>query len=201
MGWRRGGVADRGKGREGSVAASSLDMAVLSVVIERPGHGYDIGTRAAARYQGLYRLTVQHVYGNLRRLRSEGFIEPMDVDLDGRPLPQLGGPKATYRATANGARGFRDWLAGPILPDAARRELFTRLRALRPDDYRSMLRLLDRYEEAVLGMMGYVAVGTPATIVDELAREEKEASIEGQLRWSDGAREKLLARIVHELGE
>ncbi len=182
------------------MAASSLDMAVLSVVIERPGHGYDIGTRAAARYQGLYRLTVQHVYGNLRRLRAERFIEPMDVDLDGRPLPQLGGPKATYRATAEGARGFRDWMGGPIQPDAARRELFTRMRALRPDDYRSMLALLDLYEEAVLGSIGYVSTGSTATVVDELVREEREASIEGQLRWSDGAREKLLARVAHELG-
>jgi DNA-binding PadR family transcriptional regulator len=171
---------------------------VLSVVIERPGHGYDIGTRAASRYQGLYRLTVQHVYGNLRRLRTEGLIEPMDVDLEGRPLSRRHGPKTTYRATADGARGFRDWLAGPIAPDVARRELFPRLRALRPDDYRSMLRLLDRYEEAVLGSIGYVSARTPLTIVDELAREDHEASIEGQLRWSDGAREKLLARIARE---
>jgi len=181
------------------MAASSLDMAVLAVVIERPGHGYDIGTRAAARYHGLYRLQVQHVYKNLGRLRSEGFVEPMEVDFEGRPLSPLHGPKETYRATADGARGFRGWITGAIPPESARRELFTRLRALRPDDYRSMLQLLDRYEEAVLRSIGYVSTGAPSTVVDELARGEHEASIEGQLRWSDAARETLLPLIAREL--
>jgi len=178
------------------VTRSTLDMAVLSVVIECPGHGYDIGVRFASRYYPLYRTTIQNVYTNLRRLREAGFIEPIDLDDE----PRAHGPirKESFRATAAGARNFRGWLTSPIPSETARRELFTRLRALRPDDYRAMLRLLDRYEEAVLSSISFISRGEPLTVVDDLAREDHEAAIEGALRWSAGARDKLLALIARE---
>lgn len=180
-----------------SVTRSTVDMAVLSVVIERPGHGYDIGVRFVSRYHPLYRTTVQNVYTNLRRLREAGFIEPMD--LEDEPASQGQIRKATFRATAAGARGFRGWLDSPIPSETARRELFARLRALRADDHRAMLRLLDRYEAAVLGSIGFISGAHPLTVVDELAREDHEAAIEGALRWSAGAREKLEALVAREL--
>lgn len=181
-----------------SVTRSTVDMAVLSIVIERPGHGYDIGVRFVSRYRPLYRTTIQNVYTNLRRLRRAGLIEP--IDLEDEPASQGQIRKATFRATAAGARGFRGWLDSPIPSETARRELFARLRALRPDDYRAMLRLLDRYEAAVLGSIGFISGAQPLTVVDELAREDHEALIEAALRWSGGAREKLSAAIAREQG-
>lgn len=174
---------------------STVDMAVLSVVIERPGHGYDIGMRFVSRYRPLYRTTVQNVYTNLRRLEAAGFIEPIDPD-DHQPSRQV--RKETFRATGDGARNFRGWLRSPIPSETAHRELFVRLRALRPDDYRSMLRLLDQYETAVLGSIGFICAAEPPTVVDDLAREDLEASIESALRWSAGAREKLVDLIARE---
>ncbi|MBS1868898.1 MAG: PadR family transcriptional regulator [Actinobacteria bacterium] len=175
---------------------STVDMAVLSVVIERPGHGYDIGVRFVSRYYPLYRTTVQNVYTNLRRLREAGFIEPIDLEDEPPSHGQI--RKASFRATAEGARSFRGWLASPMPAETARRELFTRLRALRPDDYGSMLRLLDRFEEAVLGSIGFISAAEPLTVVDNLAREDHEAAIEGALRWSAAAREQLRALIARE---
>jgi DNA-binding PadR family transcriptional regulator len=177
---------------------STVDMAVLSVVIERPGHGYDIGMRFVSRYHPLYRTTVQNVYTNLKRLKAAGFIEPIDLDIDDSQPSQRQIRKATFRATGAGARNFRGWLSSPIPSDTAHRELFARLRALRPDDYRSMLRLLDRYEAAVLASIGFISAAEPLTIVDDLAREDHEASIESALRWSAGAREKLVALVARE---
>ncbi len=180
-----------------SVTRSTVDMAVLSVVIERPGHGYDIGVRFVSRFHPLYRTTVQNVYTNLRRLRRAGFIEPFFLDED-ESASQGQVRKATFRATAAGARGFRGWIDSPIPSETARRELFARLRALRPDDHRAMLRLLERYEAAVLSSIGFISAAQPLTVVDELAREDHEALIEAALRWSEGAREKLQAAIARE---
>jgi DNA-binding PadR family transcriptional regulator len=180
-------------------------MAVLTVLLDQPGHGYDVGLRAVSRFSPPYRLTVQHVYGNLRRLRRMGFIEPIDLD----EVPDLKHPErgATFKATADGARGFRgwlgssfrDWFGGPVRPEIVRRELFTRLRALRVDDYGAMLRLFDLFEDAMLRSIGYVARGEPLTIVDDLAREDHEAEIGGALVWVAGAREKVLDRIAAEM--
>jgi len=186
----------------GQGAKSTVDMAVLSVVIERPGHGYDIGTRFVSRYEGLYRTSVQNVYANINRLRARGFIEPIDIEGEEPPVTRGQAPKATFRATGTGARTFRTWMAGPISPAAARRELFTRMRALhvlRPNDYHGMLALLDRYQDAVLRSIGFVGRGPAVTVVDELAREDHEATIEGQLRFCDAARETLLDLIAREL--
>jgi DNA-binding PadR family transcriptional regulator len=181
-----------------SVTRSTVDMAVLSVVLERPAHGYDIGVRFVSRYHPLYRTTVQNVYTNLKRLRQVGFIEP--IDLEGEPASHGQVRKATFRATAEGARSFRGWLTSPIPPETARRELFARLRALRPDNYQAMLTLLDRYEAAVLSSIGFASGAQPLTIVDELAREDHEAALEGALRWSVAAREKLEGLIARPQG-
>jgi len=184
-------------------------MAVLTVLLDQPGHGYDIGLRAVSRFSPPYRLTVQHVYGNLRKLRRMGFIEPFDLDEVPDEVPDPKHPErgATFKATADGARGyrgwlgssFRDWFGGPVRPEVVRRELFTRLRALRPDDYGAMLRLLDLFEDAMLRSIGYVARGEPLTIVDDLAREDHEAEIEGALRWVAAAREKVQDRLAAEM--
>ncbi|HEX4805172.1 MAG TPA: hypothetical protein VFU94_04665 [Conexibacter sp.] len=183
-------------------------MAVLTVLLDHPGHGYDVGLRAVSRFSPPYRLTVQHVYDNLRRLRRLGFIEPIDLDEVSDGVPDSKHPErgATFKATADGARGYRGWLGSEfsdwfgrrVRPEVARRELFARLQAVRPGDYGTMLRLLELFEDAMLRSIGYVARGEPQTIVDELAREDHEAEIEGALRWSDAAREKLLDRIAAE---
>jgi DNA-binding PadR family transcriptional regulator len=175
----------------GLVTRSTVDMAVLSVVIERPGHGYDIAVRVVSRFSPVYRTRVQNVYTNLKRLRAGGLVEPMACDLDESPDLHAQPRGATLRATAAGARTFREWLATPIPPHEARRELFTRLRALREDDYGTMLLLIHRYRDAVLGSLGFASIGVPLTVVDDLAREDHEASIEAQLRWADAAQEKL----------
>lgn len=170
---------------------STVDMAVLSVVIERPGHGYDIATRVVSRFHPVYRTRVQNVYTNLRRLRDQGLIEPMACDVSESPGPHAQPRGPTLRATGAGGRTFREWLATPIPPQEARRELFTRLRVLREDDYGTMLLLIHQYREAVLGSLGFASMGVPLTVVDDLAREDHEAAIEAQLRWADAAQEKL----------
>jgi DNA-binding PadR family transcriptional regulator len=159
--------------------------------------------RFVAHFDGLYRTTVQHVYKNLARLRRDGFVEPTEPDPEQLPPPRGQEPKETFRATGSGARTFRTWMTTPMTPSVARRELFTRLRALqkvRPNDYQAMLMLLDRYQDAVLRSIGFVGRGPAVTVVDELAREDHEATIEGQLRWCDAARETLLDLVARELG-
>lgn len=183
---------------------STVNTAVLCLVLQQPGNGYEIGRRFVTRYGAFFRSTQRHIYTSLERLEEQGLIEAMPGVSGERP-GEMSGPG--FRATAAGARAFKAYLAGPVGgeaqfsgawiatvdPGEIRRELIVRWISIRPDDFQTMLELLGRYEEIVLRM----AVRPPvqlAEIADQLAVEERELAIQGLLRWIMLARERVSAR-------
>lgn len=180
----------------GTPARSTVNLAVLSVVLELPGHGYDIGTRFVGRYAGLFNSTIPHVYKALDQLADEELVVGSPYpDLPSQGLkPSLRQPKLFYRASPGGARLCRGWLTGPIPPSAARRELWIRLRSTPPTDYATILRVLDNFNEAVLLTARRVASrDDPPSLIDLLALDDHETMVEAELRWSASARERVLA--------
>jgi DNA-binding PadR family transcriptional regulator len=181
----------------GTPARSTVNLAVLSVVLEMPGHGYDIGTRFVGRYGGLFNSTVPHVYKVLDLLEQKQLVEGSahpDVALQGLK-PSMRQPKRFYRVSPGGARVCRGWLTGPIPSHDARRELWIRLRSTRPRDFDTILQLLDHFEYAVLATAGHVAESpeNPVSVVDTLAREDRETMVEAELRWLASARDHVRA--------
>ena len=194
---RWAGVVQRGTVRMGSgmPARSTVNLAVLSVVLELPGHGYDIGTRFVGRFGGLFDSKIPHVYKVLDQLEGQELVVASpypDLSAEGFK-PSLRQPKLFYRASSGGAHLCRDWLTGPIPPSAARREVWIRLRATPPTDYRTILRVLESFEKAVVATAGRVARDDPPSLIDVLALEDCETMVEAELRWSASARERVLA--------
>jgi DNA-binding PadR family transcriptional regulator len=179
---------------------STVNVAVLSVVLDTPSHGYDVCARFEDRFQGLFRSSAPHVYRSLGALEHAGHVRAAELpEAQGRGLTPLElRRKCFWLTTPQGARTVTTWLGASIPPDDARRELWIRLRAVRPGDHAAMLGLLDRYEEAILRSVGYVRALPEATLIEELAREDHEAFVEAQLRWLPGAREKLRERAARE---
>ncbi len=72
----------------------TLDLAVLAVLSDREGYGYDIVTQL--RTAGLEDVGEASVYGTLRRLADQGYLESYT-------LPSEAGPnRKYYRLTSNG---------------------------------------------------------------------------------------------------
>lgn len=65
-GWRGG----RGRMRRGDIRT-----AILAVLAESPGHGYDIITRLQEKSGGMWRPSAGSVYPTLQQLEDEGLVE------------------------------------------------------------------------------------------------------------------------------
>lgn len=90
-------------------------LALLSLLGEAPGHGYDLMRRLRQRSAGLYRAGADAVYPVLRQLEDEGLIRSDEVD--GKKVYEIteeGRAELARQAEAvegiwRRARGWREW--------------------------------------------------------------------------------------------
>lgn len=166
---------------------SAVNAGVLSLVIDQPSYGGEIGRRFEERYDGLLSSRPQHIYKALDELRGQGLIEQIVLDDDARLGQQVRG----YRATADGARAYRAWLRSPIqVGSRTRHEVMIRLASTRADDRETAAFLLDAYERAVLALARRHSVRT-GNVIDRLLDEEHRTLADAQLRWIARARDEL----------
>lgn len=83
----RGGRGPRGRGKRGDVRA-----AILTLLTERPMHGYEMTQEIAARSNDLWKPSPGSVYPTLQLLVDEGLITPTESE----------GSKKTFELTAEG---------------------------------------------------------------------------------------------------
>jgi DNA-binding PadR family transcriptional regulator len=165
---------------------SPVVTAVLALVIERPSYGYELSQRFDQRFGALYPVSRSRIYQVLNQLLEQGLIEQMPVELE---LQNRRQPKPHYRATPEGARSHRDWMAAAIRDDPRREELLRRLLATGARDARAMLQIVDSYERVCLDEMARSSTGDGAP-------SSSEPALGARLR------DLLLAeehRLVHEM--
>lgn len=175
---------------------STVNAAVLSLVIAQPSTAYEVGRRFIERFSSLFASSQRNVYTTLERLEARRLIErfPSGADEgdDGR---------VHLRATPVGARAYRTWLASPLEggapygapmdPGVPRRDVLVRLHALRGDDVAGIGAVLGAYEALLLHELGR-APRPPAELVAALLEDERRLAAQGQLEWVVRARERLL---------
>ena len=72
-GWGRRG-AGRGRGR-GRMRRGDIRTAILAVLVDGPGHGYDIMSRLEEKSGGVWRPSAGSVYPTLQQLEDEGLVD------------------------------------------------------------------------------------------------------------------------------
>jgi PadR family transcriptional regulator, regulatory protein PadR len=96
----RGVHADRLRGH--------LDLLLLAVLAEEPGHGYELGRRLTRRSGGELEVYEGSLYPALHRLERGGLVDSAWSRVDGRR-------RRVYRLTAAGRRAItesrREWRA------------------------------------------------------------------------------------------
>jgi DNA-binding PadR family transcriptional regulator len=190
------------------VIRSQVNWTVLGLLLERPSYGYELHQRMARRIPAeLLDPVPSHVYAALNVLERAGLIEPLsDADPDGVVGAAASGggrqrqPKVHYRATAEGGRAFRAWLAEQMRSDPAHGEFVRRL-ALAAGTRRVDLMhdLVDAYEAGcvreaqALPMAG--ADGLPArspdALVDRLTVAARRTTLEAHHAWLQYARKEI----------
>jgi len=177
---------------------SSVNWALLGLVIERPSYAYELAQRFERTYQAVLSVSsVSHVYTALAALKSRALIEELPGTRTGRQ------PKPYYQATAKGHEDYGRWLIGQTGEDRRRLWLFVLQLATFSANPPAALQILARYEQACLTE----AQRTPITprsrtalegvpdLASRLAHEESRLTLGAKLAWVQYARRELSAHI------
>jgi DNA-binding PadR family transcriptional regulator len=102
----------------------SAKHAVLGLVIERPGYGYQLAQRLQERC-GSWGWEPTGVYRALDSLAAEGFLRKQGEKGPGES--GRGAPRVVYEATPEGLERFREWMTQPSSPVPQRQDLDLKL--------------------------------------------------------------------------
>src|SRR6478672_8126879 len=78
-GWRFEGDGPPGV-RRGRMRRGDIRTAVLAVLAEEPGHGYEVMQRLEAKSEGAWRPSPGSVYPMLQQLEDEGLVQSTERD-------------------------------------------------------------------------------------------------------------------------
>jgi DNA-binding PadR family transcriptional regulator len=183
---------------DGSVAAmrSPINWALLGLLIQRPGYGYELVQRFERTFGDALALSSRsQIYTALDSLARRGLIEHASDARDGDPVRQ---PKLHYRATRNGIEAHEHWLVEQVSDDERRSRVIARhFAALAPEQ---ALRVLDRCAELCLDAAGRLPAQDdgqrpeqPGALAERLAGEEERLRAGAVLIWIEYARSELRA--------
>jgi DNA-binding PadR family transcriptional regulator len=187
-----------GVNRERHVAPmqSSVNWALLGLIIERPSYAYALAQRFERTYGDALSLSsVSHAYAALGTLKDRGLIEELPGTRTGRQ------PKPHYRATARGLEDYHAWLIGQVAEERKRQKVFLlQLTALTRDPEQAM-KIVEDYEQACLGETCTTLIATgdedapdgALALQARLIAEEKRLAVGAKIAWARYARSELKA--------
>jgi DNA-binding PadR family transcriptional regulator len=171
----------------------SLKHAVLALVAERRGYGYELAQRFEARIGPGWQLSPSAVYPALEQLERSGLVV---ADVQVRGARQ--GPRVLYAATPAGNAALETWLHAPVdRPDPVRSELHLRLAFGQPDARPALaVQLTDRIrgcERLLARCAARLHHDEPPNAPARLIAAGVVARLEAELRWLHELRDVLAA--------
>jgi DNA-binding PadR family transcriptional regulator len=135
----------------------SVKYAVLGLLVQRRGYGYDLVQRFEEQVGPAWQLNAGAIYVALDKLEQEGLVRPL-VDADGttpvtRRRTARGAPRVIYEATAQGAERFERWMADGSTMSPLREELHLKVALSHPRNLPRLIELTYEQEEACLARL------------------------------------------------
>ncbi len=181
--------------RHAAPMQSSVNWALLGLVIERPSYAYELARRFERTYGAVLSLSsVSHIYTALHALESRSLVREIPGTRVGRQ------PKPRYEATVVGVEGYAQWLAGQLDEDRRRQGLFVLALSTFTQNPRGALEILARYERACLAEAGKTSLprrdaggNHVSSLSERLLNEETRLALGARLEWVQYARRELNA--------
>lgn len=183
----------------------SAKHAVLGLLIERPGHGYDVARRLRARF-GSSGFAPTGVYSALDQLSGEGLVRasgPLG------PGGERSAPRTTYEATDSGREQFDRWMSSESSPANIRDELNMKLALSRPRDLPTLIEMAGAQERQCLARLSELrsanANGRGAALswseaADLLVRDAEARQLQARIEWLQRAAA-IMRKLVAQRGE
>jgi DNA-binding PadR family transcriptional regulator len=132
----------------------SVKYAVLGLLAQRRGYGYDLVQRFEEQVGPAWQLNAGAIYVALDKLEQEGLVRPVTSGEDGAPLTRRrttrGAPRVIYEATPQGLERFEDWMVTRSSMSPLREELHLKLALSQPRNLPRLIELTYEQEQACL---------------------------------------------------
>jgi DNA-binding PadR family transcriptional regulator len=125
----------------------SAKNAVLGLVIERPGYGYELARRLQERF-GSSGFAPTGVYSALDQLSSEALVRSAGSRSDA--VNVRAAPRTIYEATPEGIDRFEAWMLDGSSLAPVRDELYMKIALSRPHNLPRLIELAQAQEQACL---------------------------------------------------
>ncbi len=182
----------------------SAKHAVLGLVIERPGYGYQLAQRLEERF-GASGFAPSGVYSALDQLSRDEFVRAAG-EMGPGPARRAA-PRMIYEATQEGIEHFENWMLGSSPAPPLRDELHMKIALCRPQDLPRLIDMVYGQELACIGRLRDLkhlsdreAAGDShewARLMRVLSRDAEVASWKARIEWLQSARE-LLERLLED---
>jgi DNA-binding PadR family transcriptional regulator len=182
----------------------SAKYAILGLVIERPGYGYQLAQRLEERF-GSSAFAPSGVYSALDQLSRDEFVR--SAGEMGLGPARRAAPRMIYEATDQGVDHFEEWILGSSPAPPLRDELHMKIALCRP---RNLPRLIDLVYGQELACMGRLRdlerssdndatgeCGDWSRLMRVLARDAEIALWKARIEWLQRARG-MLERLLEE---
>jgi len=176
----------------------SAKHAVLGLVIERPGYGYQLAQRLDERF-GSSGFAPSGVYSALDQLSRDEFVRSAG-EMGAGPARRAA-PRTIYEATDEGVDHFESWMLDPSPMPPLRDELHMKIALCRPRNVPRLIDMIGGQELVCLGRLRDLKVvvvhevpGAPrdwSRLMGVLAAEAEIAFWNARIEWLQSARELL----------
>ena len=176
-----------------------IKAAVVGVLLEAPGHGYDVAKRVNQR-MGVWAVDPKRIYEPLKQLEDAKLVWSRE-----EPIPRPPGFRKVYYPT-DAARGARDdWFGSPPALSVMRADIHARLAFSKEEDAPVLLRAFNEYREDLLAAIEENAVtwaaprGSWLEFAVSHLRDEIDKQLKGEIEWVSGVRVDLQEIIAGRL--
>jgi DNA-binding PadR family transcriptional regulator len=175
----------------------SAKYAVLGLVIERPGYGYQLARRLEERF-GSSGFAPSGVYSALDQLSRDDFVRSAG-EMGAGPARRAA-PRTIYEATDQGVDHFESWMLGSSTTPPLRDELHMKIALCRPRNLPRLIDVVHGQELACMGRLGDLKQLAESERADQrdwsrlmrvLARDAEVAFWNARIEWLQNARELL----------
>lgn len=161
--------------------------AVLGLIVERRGYGYDIHNRLSQRLGPRLMVPVGTVHSALRNLKSGGQIEVVDRRFRGEQVAVV------YGATTAGEQEYKSWLDEPVAREPMRGEWFLKFAMI---DAARVPRLREQFERLELECLAAIGAHTQSRALADELTDPVSLQTAARLLIDSGALDRLNADLM-----
>lgn len=184
----------------------SVKYAVLGLLAQRRGYGYDLVQRFEEQVGPAWQLNAGAIYVALDKLEQEGLARPVTTGDGEAPATRRrtarGAPRVIYEATPQGLERFEEWMATGSSMSPLREELHLKLALSQPRNLARLVELTYEQEEACLerleqhlGAASYedlLASPQPwSAVASVMVRDAEVAHLQATVEWLRRIREAM----------